>query len=288
MIAKALFGLLATSLAPGLAEEAACTGAACPDEVAADETPLLQVRQDQPRQPDKELVPAIARVHPRGDPTQSGRIFNSLTGTFLFSGSTSKQTFTLIEYQVCGLTPGLHGVHITERADFSDGCTSTGDNFNPYNNNHATYRSKFKQLGDLNNIKAGEDGCATGHNLQSDIPFGRGELNSVLGRAIVVMSLPDDLGRGGNDTSRGPRGGNDGERIACGPIETSGTIDSICPYDCHMVRCGPSTADSGKQLDDHNKCNYYCSQSQHGYRYCGVGAGFTGNNSIDCTACAVL
>ena len=43
---------------------------------------------------------------------------------------------TQIEYTVHGLTPGKHGFHIHEKADFSNGCLSAGPHYNPHGKNH--------------------------------------------------------------------------------------------------------------------------------------------------------
>ena len=39
---------------------------------------------------------------------------------------------TTITWKVEGLTPGLHGFHIHEKADFSEGCKSAGPHYNPF------------------------------------------------------------------------------------------------------------------------------------------------------------
>ena len=39
---------------------------------------------------------------------------------------------TTITWKVEGLTPGLHGFHIHEFADFSEGCKSAGPHYNPF------------------------------------------------------------------------------------------------------------------------------------------------------------
>jgi len=46
--------------------------------------------------------------------------------------------------------------------------------------------------------------------------------NNVVGRAMVVHQLTDDLGRGGNEESK--KTGNAGPRQACGVIGISGPL----------------------------------------------------------------
>jgi len=41
-----------------------------------------------------------------------------------------------ISYRIEGLTPGKHGFHIHEKADFSQGCVSAGPHYNPHAMTH--------------------------------------------------------------------------------------------------------------------------------------------------------
>ena len=52
------------------------------------------------------------------------------TGVISFT-QTDADTCT-ITYEVKGLTPGKHGFHIHEKADFSNGCNSAGPHYNPH------------------------------------------------------------------------------------------------------------------------------------------------------------
>jgi Cu-Zn family superoxide dismutase len=72
-----------------------------------------------------------------------------------------------------------------------------------------------RHVGDLGNITADANGVA--HlNILNPMMSLHGE-HSIVGRAIVVHAMPDDLGRGGNEEST--KTGNSGERLACGIIE---------------------------------------------------------------------
>ena len=114
------------------------------------------------------------------------------------------------------LKPGLHGFHIHEFGDTSNGCTSTGGHFNPKKVDHGspTDPPEKRHFGDLGNVTADASGVANisiNDNLVTLVGT-----ESVIGRAVVVHVNQDDLGRGGHATSKTT--GNAGGRLACGVI----------------------------------------------------------------------
>ena len=121
-------------------------------------------------------------------------------------------TPTLIKGTITGLEPGLHGFHIHEFGDMSDGCKSMGAHYNPDGVDHGDIHEGH--VGDLGNITADESGIAkfTIEAKRVDIIGER----SVVGRGIVVHSDKDDLGKGGDAESL--KTGNAGDRLACGVI----------------------------------------------------------------------
>ncbi|CAK9823549.1 Superoxide dismutase [Cu-Zn], chloroplastic [Anthophora retusa] len=116
--------------------------------------------------------------------------------------------------KVCGLTEGLHGFHVHEKGDLRDGCMSTGPHFNPENVTHGAPDSPVRHVGDLGNIVANAKGEANVHIKDSVISLSG--KNSIMGRAIVIHSGEDDLGRGNHTLSLST--GNSGDRWACGII----------------------------------------------------------------------
>ncbi|XP_053986323.1 uncharacterized protein LOC128880348 [Hylaeus volcanicus] len=116
--------------------------------------------------------------------------------------------------RIQGLPEGLHGFHVHEKGDLRDGCTSAGPHFNPEKVAHGAPDSPLRHVGDLGNIRAGSDGIVdvdiTDHKIAL---FG---MNNILGRAIVVHSDEDDLGKGQSPLSRTT--GNAGSRLACGVV----------------------------------------------------------------------
>ncbi|XP_047255870.1 superoxide dismutase [Cu-Zn], chloroplastic isoform X2 [Capsicum annuum] len=118
---------------------------------------------------------------------------------------------TTVNVRITGLTRGLHGFHLHEYGDTTNGCMSTGAHFNPNNLTHGAPGDEIRHAGDLGNITANADGVAETTIIDNQIPL-TGP-NSVVGRALVVHELEDDLGKGGHELSLTT--GNAGGRLAC-------------------------------------------------------------------------
>jgi len=135
---------------------------------------------------------------------------DKVKGTILLVSKPGKGT--LIRGQITGLEPGEHGFHIHEYGDLSNGCESAGGHYNPDGTDHGDLAQGH--VGDLGNIIADDEGVADfiikAHRVKLT-----GE-QSVVGRAIVVHSGKDDLGKGGDAESL--KTGNAGDRLACGVI----------------------------------------------------------------------
>ena len=121
---------------------------------------------------------------------------------------------THVTGEVQGLAPGLHGFHVHNFGDTTNGCTSCGPHFNPTGANHGAPTDKVRHAGDLGNITADASGVASVDIMDHHIPIHGPQ--SILGRAIVVHEKADDLGKGGNEDSL--KTGNAGGRLACGII----------------------------------------------------------------------
>lgn len=121
---------------------------------------------------------------------------------------------TTVNVRVTGLTPGPHGFHLHEYGDTTNGCISTGAHFNPNKMTHGAPEDEIRHAGDLGNIIAAADGVAEATIVDNQIPL-TGP-NAVVGRALVVHELPDDLGKGGHELSLTT--GNAGGRLACGVV----------------------------------------------------------------------
>ncbi|VIO92969.1 Uncharacterized protein BM_BM11557 [Brugia malayi] len=127
---------------------------------------------------------------------------------------------TTISGEIKGLTPGLHGFHVHQYGDTTNGCISAGPHFNPYNKTHGDPTDEMRHVGDLGNIVAGADGTA--HIDISDKHVQLLGPNSIIGRSIVVHADQDDLGKGvGNKKDESLKTGNAGGRVACGIVAIS-------------------------------------------------------------------
>eukprot|EP00927_Polykrikos_kofoidii_P051360 TRINITY_DN45155_c0_g1_i1.p1 TRINITY_DN45155_c0_g1~~TRINITY_DN45155_c0_g1_i1.p1 ORF type:complete len:363 (+),score=42.04 TRINITY_DN45155_c0_g1_i1:117-1091(+) len=163
-----------------------------------------------------------------------GEAGKSCDGSETATGVTGKIAFEqtdlencVVKYEIRGLTPGAHGFHVHEKADFSNGCASAGPHYNPFGKTHGGPEDDVRHVGDLGNIVAGEDGVAKGTLRDKFIKiFGE---YTVVGRSIMIHADPDDLGRGDLDgwpevpappapAQHTKTTGNAGARIACGII----------------------------------------------------------------------
>jgi len=117
--------------------------------------------------------------------------------------------------ELSNLDPGLHGFHVHQYGDiYTNGCLSTGGHFNPENVNHGAPTDLVRHVGDLGNILA--DSAGNAHFEMFDPLIALDGQYSILGRAFVIHSGEDDLGRGGDEGSL--KTGNAGSRIACGIV----------------------------------------------------------------------
>jgi len=120
-----------------------------------------------------------------------------------------------IEGQITGLTEGLHGFHIHEFGDNTNGCTSAGAHWNPEGNEHGGPEDCQRHAGDLGNVRADCSGSATVALKDTGITL-HGK-TSILGRSVVVHADEDDLGQG-CPPEESKKTGNAGARVACGII----------------------------------------------------------------------
>ncbi|MDX1388707.1 MAG: superoxide dismutase family protein [Acidobacteriota bacterium] len=137
---------------------------------------------------------------------------NEANGTASF---TTNDDGTISVYiSLSNVPEGLHAVHIHETGDCSspDG-KSAGGHWNPTTMDHGRWGTPPHHLGDLGNAEVDEFGSGALTVTTSSPGFwsiGTGEINDIMGKAIIVHAGVDDF-------ATQPTGGAGG-RIACGVI----------------------------------------------------------------------
>ncbi len=124
-----------------------------------------------------------------------------------------------ISYNITGLSPGPHGIHIHKFGNLTDGCESACAHFNPDNNEHGGRNDINRHAGDLGNIVSDKHKIANGFFYDKIISLDYNSKYCILGRMVVIHKDKDDLGKGNNKESLIT--GNAGKRICCGVIGLS-------------------------------------------------------------------
>ena len=139
-----------------------------------------------------------------------------IQGTIRFTETknSKREKGVRISYDIEGLKDGLHGFHIHQYGDLTDGCSSACSHFNPHNTHHGGLNSKISHLGDLGNVRS-KGRISKGTKFKKGLSLGC-EKTSAVGRMIIVHSGEDDLGKGGDAESL--KTGNAGARIGCAVI----------------------------------------------------------------------
>jgi superoxide dismutase, Cu-Zn family len=138
-------------------------------------------------------------------------------GKVIFS-QISPESRVYIDLDLYNLSPDhLHGFHVHECGDLSEGCQSMCAHFNPYNKLHGGPKdNKFnRHVGDLGNIRTDKNGIAKYRFSDPLISLYPGKC-SIIGRGLIIHKDTDDLGLGENEDSLIT--GNAGKRIACAVI----------------------------------------------------------------------
>ena len=116
--------------------------------------------------------------------------------------------YILVDVRLCNVQPdGLHGLHVHEWGDTSEGCLSAGGHYNPFGVAHGGATGENRHAGDCGNVRA----CKG--QVRQLVWVGPEQLDKWTGRAMVLHAGPDDLGKGSWADSQST--GHSGARLAC-------------------------------------------------------------------------
>lgn len=119
----------------------------------------------------------------------------------------------LLKYELKGLPPGAHAVHVHENGKCEGDFTSAGGIYNPLGAKHGFLHDEGPMAGDLPNIFANADGTAVAEVLSPFLTLSKEAEESLFdadGAAIIIQEKADNY-------EAEPDGGA-GARIACGTI----------------------------------------------------------------------
>jgi superoxide dismutase, Cu-Zn family len=119
----------------------------------------------------------------------------------------------LLKFELKGLPPGPHAVHIHESGKCEGDFSSAGGIYNPLGAKHGFLHDEGPMAGDLPNIYVSGDGTGIVEILSPFLTLSTESEEGLFdpdGASIVIKEKPDDY-------EAEPEGGA-GARIACGPI----------------------------------------------------------------------
>ena len=117
-----------------------------------------------------------------------------------------------LECKLTGLAPGVHAIHIHEKADCSaSDAASAGGHWNPTFKKHGKWGDAECHKGDIGNFTANVDGNATVLFKTEEWCIGCSDATKdILGKGLIIHEKPDDF-------VTQPTG-NAGARVACSAI----------------------------------------------------------------------
>lgn len=139
---------------------------------------------------------------------------SNVRGTVIF---TRQSNGILVEAELTGLGPGEHGFHVHEFGDCGgEKASAAGDHMAPHAREHGDPEGDpgERHVGDLGNLSATSQG--SGHYSRVDPVIAFSGENNILGKAVIVHGMEDDL------TSQ--PSGNSGDPVACGVIESANEL----------------------------------------------------------------
>lgn len=108
---------------------------------------------------------------------------------------TEKDGVVYLEAKLTGLEPGVHAIHIHEKADCSaTDAASAGGHWNPTFKKHGKWGDAEHHKGDIGNFTANVDGEATILFNTNEWCIGcEDKTKDILGKGLIVHQKPDDF-----------------------------------------------------------------------------------------------
>lgn len=112
-----------------------------------------------------------------------------------------------------GLTPGLHAIHLHEKADCSaPDATSTGGHWNPAGSDHGRWGHDHFHMGDIGNLNADASGNASLIFVTDKWCIDcKDESKNIIGKGVIIHAAADDF--------HTQPTGNAGGRVGCVEIK---------------------------------------------------------------------
>lgn len=101
----------------------------------------------------------------------------------------------LFKYELSGLPPGPHALHVRDSGTCEGDFTSAGSIYNPLGAQHGFLNEEGPMAGDLPNVHAGKDGIAIGEFLSPFLTLSKETEETLFdadGAALVILEKPDD------------------------------------------------------------------------------------------------
>jgi Cu-Zn family superoxide dismutase len=164
-----------------------------------------------------EVIPEVEVITEEAKPIEKSMtvVLESKSGSQALGKAyiTEKDGKVLFEAKIAGLKPGMHAIHLHEKADCSaEDATSSGGHWNPTFEAHGKWgAAEGYHRGDIGNFEVGEEGIGVVYFETDQWCIGCGdETKDILGKAIIVHEGTDDF------TSQ--PSGNAGARVSCGGV----------------------------------------------------------------------
>lgn len=122
----------------------------------------------------------------------------------------NNRTYVKCSLKNSKLAAGLHGLHVHEYGDLTEGCKSTCKHYNPTKSDHGDRLGCTRHRGDLGNVNVLQNGICN-DEFYADV-----NVWEIIGRALILHEDEDDLGV--YDTEESRTTGSAGKRLDCGVI----------------------------------------------------------------------